>query len=132
MERKFQEFQEKQNQMLQQMSNLSQISKKGKGKGKSSKTFPASQNLDFNAAVQAEAQKRLRSFVEHSEASSFLSADLLPGTSQQANKTPSVASNWTEDFSNADPNPEPSTKTIFIRKIEVLLNGSPIDQVFLP
>lgn len=73
-------------------------------------------------AVEAEAQRRLRSFLENSEISSYLTEDPLPGTSQQANKTHSVASNWTEDFSTADPTPEPplrATKTIFISKIEV-------------
>ena len=122
MEQKFQEFQEKQNQMLQQMliNQQSPISKKGKGRGKNSQTFQkTNDNFAFQAAVQAEAQKRLRSFIESSEGSSYLSEDPQPGPSQKARRTNSIASNWTEDLSRADPDPPANTKTIYIKKIEV-------------
>ena len=74
----------------------------------------------FQAAVEQEAQRRLRSFIETSDANCL---EHIPTTSQRA--PPSIVSNWTDD---EIPNTG-TTKTIFIKKIEVTLNGIPIDLV---
>ena len=90
-------------------------STKGKGRGKKSK---ATESLTTEQ-IDEEARKRLRSFLE-SDKSSFASA-----SGSSAFPKPS-APPFEEETSQAVQDDE---KYVFIRKIEVLLNGSPIDQV---
>ena len=81
---------------------------------------------NFQTAVHEEAQRRLRSFIESTQNPD----DPIPCTSQQAlqgalQSTRSIVSNWTEDESIQDA----TTKTVYIKKISVTLNGNPIDLV---
>ena len=127
MQRQFTQFQEQQNEILH--SILNQQTKnggKGKGRGKKSVNKISSQNSvssdNFQTAVHEEAQRRLRSFIESTQNPD----DPIPCTSQQAlQSTRSIVSNWTEDESIQDP----TTKTVYIKKISVTLNGNPIDLV---
>ena len=78
---------------------------------------------NLQTAVHEEAQRRLRSFIESTQNPED---QMLPCTSQQAlQSTRSIVSNWTEDESIQDP----TTKTVYIKKISVTLNGNPIDLV---
>lgn len=110
-EDKFAKFQE-------QMTQKS----KGKGRGKCTLTKSVSEQID------QEARKRLRSFLE--------SEDLASSSSHSFPKPSAPAyEDSATDFD--DPGPSFSTKDVsnddekqvFIRRIEVLLNGSPIDQI---
>ena len=95
---------------------------KGKGRGKLSKSV--------SEQIDQEARKRLRSFLE--------CEDLAPGSSS-SHSIPKPSAPPFEDSSTDYDYPGPSysikdisdedEKYVFIRKIEVLLNGSPIDQV---
>ena len=130
-EKQFEEFQQQQNKILEAILNKkdkNQSNGKGKGKGKGKKSTTPSEcsssvlaNADvFQAAVEQEAQRRLRRFIENSDSNCL---EQNPSSSQRP--PPSIVSNWTED---EIPNVT-ATKTIFIKKIEVTLNGIPIDLV---
>ena len=135
MEKKFQEFQEQQNKILQALCEKNQTSSKGKGKGRGKKSIqsePNSQNLDFQTAVEQEARRRLRSFIESNE-SGQIELDQVPSTSSSIHPSapppPSIISNWTEDEQSLQSFGAKTTKTIFIKKVEVTLNGIPLDLV---
>ena len=103
-EQKFFEFQERINQ-----------SSKGKGRGK--KTASVSEQ------IEQEAQRRLRSFLE-SENISTASSISVPKPSAPPLESISDIDEAGPSFSVQD-----GEKVVFIRRIEVLLNGLPIDQV---
>jgi hypothetical protein len=114
--------------------------RKGKGRGKKS-----AKNTDNNFAeeVQKEAERRLRSFLqENQQNSSTTSEHSLPGCSHSSFPIPSAppmdSSVWTEDNSSVagsgcsgQRNIEATTTNVHIKKIEVTLNGVPLDQVCL-
>ena len=133
-EKQFQEFQEQQNKILEVLLN-DQATGKGKGRGKKSaiakSATPSLQNSDFQSAVEKEAQRRLRSFIQHNEPS--LNLDQNPSTSYEPSAPPPPSiSNWTDDESPSLNNSSVGakvTKTIFIKKVEVTLNGVPLDLV---
>ena len=136
-EKQFQEFQEQQNKILQVLMSEhgnNTVKGKGKGKGKKSIAVPSSsQESDFQTAVEKEAQRRLRSFIEHNDT---INIDQEASSSIQlsAPPPPSITSNWTED-ENQSLNSLGATatakvtKTIYIKKVEVTLNGVPLDLV---
>ena len=108
LERRIQEIEEK---FKEFQNNL--IQGKGKGKGKSSKKV---NEASLDEEIDKEARKRLRSFFDSEKLSSSAS-DI-----SHTQSIPEPSAPFYEDLSE-DP------KYVFIRKIEVLLNGSPIDQV---
>ena len=135
-EKQFQEFQEQQNKILQVLMNDQAKGKgKGKGRGKNSSSSqaptPISQKSDFQTAVEKEAQRRLRSLIEHNDP--VLNIDQNPGTSYEPSAPPPPSiSNWTDDESQSLNNlcaGAKVTKTIYIKKVEVTLNGVPLDLV---
>jgi len=102
---------------------------KGKGRGKKSKQNQQS----FQEEVAKEAERRLRSFLQQT-------GDPTPSTSTSFDSFPLPSAppmeNWTEDNSSvggrSSLNPSLSvsaTEKVFITKIEVTLNGTPLDQV---
>ena len=93
---------------------------KGKGRGKSSQTKSISEQID------TEARKRLRSFLECEELSSA-STYSVPKAS--APPFENSESDFNEPGPSCSLRDDPTEKEVYIRKIEVLLNGSPIDQV---
>ena len=106
------------------------IDKKGKGKGRGKKSQKT--NEDIQSQIQKEAEKRLRD---------FLNAQSLPNnedvfqpcTSREAllrNVNSRISDDaWTNDSSSLQHFPTAATKPIFIRKLELTINGTPIDQV---
>ena len=134
-EKQFQEFQEQQNKILNVLMNGKG---KGKGKGKKSVSTPiptaSSQNSDFQVAVEKEAQRRLRSFIERSDTP--VNTDQDPNTSLHPSAPPPPSiSNWTEFEIQSQSQchslcaTAKVTKTIYIKKVEVTLNGVPLDLV---
>lgn len=104
---------------------------KGKGKGKKSQKSPE----DIQVEINKEAERRLRDFL-----SAQSNLECLPSTSTQHSKViESRASDfaWTNDSRSDCPipnDPEPdltATKPIFIKRVEVTINGTSLDQVFL-
>jgi hypothetical protein len=114
---------------------------KGKGKGKSSKK-------SLESEINIEAEKRLRRFLaEQNEAHSTQSEpiqstsraqfDPIQSTRTQSEREkrfhtfPSNQSDyWSEDRDNSERNQvNQDTKTVFIRRIDCLLNANPIDQI---
>jgi hypothetical protein len=131
-EAQFQEFQE---QMLFKVNQKAKPKCKGKGKGKKSK----------ETQIEEEAQRRLRSFISAqqnratSDNENFLN---FPSTSAQVNQSRMSDDAWTNDSSSSTnflptygPNPPPTPtplrakKQIFIRKVELTINGNPIDMI---
>ena len=133
-EKQFQDFQEQQNKILQVLMN-DQGKGKGKGRGKKSSLAPTPTpsvpSSDFQTAVEKEAQRRLRSFIEHNDP--ILNIDQNPSTSFEPSAPPPPSiSNWTDDGSQSLNNicvQAKVTKTIYIKKVEVTLNGVPVDLV---
>ena len=136
-EKQFQEFQEQQNKILQVLMNGQNQNKgKGKGKGKVSSVTPSTsvtQNSDFQVAVEKEAQRRLRSFIERQDAQVEETNDPEDACLLQPSAPPPPSiSNWTEDGSQNLSSlcvGAKVTKTIYIKKVEVTLNGVPLDLV---
>ena len=129
-EKQFQEFQEQQNKILQVlMSGQNEGKAKGKGKGKkSTPSTSVTQNSDFQVAVEKEAQRRLRSFIERNDPQVEEDACLI----QPSAPPPPSISNWTECESQNLGSlcvGAKVTKTIYIKKVEVTLNGVPLDLV---
>jgi hypothetical protein len=134
---------------LFQQSNFQKavpISKKGKGRGKST----VQNDLQFSQEVEKEAQRRLRSFLqtEPSTSNSFDSQSSVPLSSGRVLRDTSLplpsappleAGYWTEDSSVTgsrrsmsmlnEPLKVGATKKVYITNIEVTLNGTPLDQV---
>jgi hypothetical protein len=115
------------------------LTRKGKGRGKKS-----AKNTETNFAeeVQREAERRLRQFLQESQHSSTSSEHSMPipGCSQASFPLPSAppmdSSNWTEDNSSqagsasfSEQRNNEATTNVHIKKIEVTLNGVPLDQV---
>jgi hypothetical protein len=131
---------------LFQQSNFQKavpISKKGKGRGKST----VQNDLHFSQEVEKEAQRRLRSFLqtEPSTSNSFDSQSSVPERILRdpplplPSAPPLEAGYWTEDTSSVgsrrsmsmlnEPLKVGATKKVYITNIEVTLNGTPLDQV---
>jgi hypothetical protein len=130
-EKQFQDFQEQQNKILQAILNENSKGKgKGKGKGKKSTPtptlIPSDQHSDFQVAVEQEAQRRLRSFIESNES---LDQEASTSFEPSAPPPPSITSHWTDDALSLNSVNLTATKTIFIKKVEVTLNGIPLDLV---
>ena len=113
-EEQFQQFQAKINQ-----SQTKEV--KNKGKGKKSVV----QNEDIADQIDKEARKRLRSFLE-CERSSTSSQSSFPRPSAPPNE---IQSDFQKQYCDVQEELTAEDKEVFIKKIEVLLNGSPIDQV---
>ena len=108
-EEQFQQFQAKINQ-----SQAKEV--KNKGKGKKS----VGQNEDVADQIDKEARKRLRSFLECERSST---------SSQSSFPRPTAPPNESEFEFQKQYCDVQEDREVFIKKIEVLLNGSPIDQV---
>ena len=99
--------------------------KKGKGRGKTSQP----QQLQSPQAA-ASFLERLRSLRQPRTTEELQPEDQQSTSAQSSsfsNRTPPPG--YEEDPDPPPAPPEPKTKTIYIRKVELLLNGSPIDQV---
>ena len=107
LERRIQEIEEK---FKEFQNNL--VQGKGKGKGKSSRKVT---EASLDEEIDKEARKRLRSFLDCEKLSS--------SASDITHSIPEPSAPYYEHLSDEEP------KYVYIRKIEVLLNGSPIDQV---
>ena len=106
--------------------------KKGKGKGRGKKSKKT--NEDIQCEIQKEAERRLRDFLNNQSAST--NEDIFqPCTSREAlsrNVNSRISDDaWTNDSSSQRHFPTAATKPIFIRKLELTINGTPIDQVRL-
>jgi hypothetical protein len=124
-------------QQMVQFSNTSTSKSKTKGKGKGKKSLPKASN----SQIEEEAQRRLRLFLSSQQTNlpdefqATTSRGInLPSTSTQANSHRSDAS--TEDSSssrNFQPThayqQESTTKTIFLKRVELTINGSPVDMI---
>ena len=108
---------------------------KGKGKGKNSKKTEE----DLQMQIQAEAEKRLREFLSAQQAT-VDQYEPQPSTSRNSNGRLSKQINsrlsddcWTNDSNSIRHIPDlvapRATKSIYIRKLELTINGTPIDQV---
>jgi hypothetical protein len=109
---------------------------KGKGRGKSSKN-------SLQKTINEEAEKRLRQFISQQNEAQSVQSEPIPGTSYATrfHTFPSTrnlntnsrreSDSWTDDRdSTIGQQPrDPVTKTVFIRRIDCLLNASPIDQI---
>ena len=114
LERRIQEIEEK----FQKFQETLSVSKgKGKGRGKKSKNL---EEIDITKQIDEEAQRRLRSFLASERIST--SSESSFATFPQPSAPPPEYSNFDESLKDAE-------KHVFIRKIEVLLNGTPLDQV---
>ena len=106
-----------------------------KGKGKGKKSTKSVDEVQFEIAQEAE--RRLREFLATNNDES--SINLEPSTSRGACNTRNVTSRvsddyWTNDSSSSVRNigsttVSDATKSIFIRKLELTINGTPIDHV---
>ena len=120
-------------------------SKKGKGRGKSSKP---KNDANIESEINAAAQKRLQQFLAENDIvtqpsthSDRPSRSCRPSTSQQIPPNCQAASTsrasinddlWTEDQSTVSGNETlTETKTAYIKKIECQINQSPLDQVVM-
>ena len=112
LERRIQEIEEK----FRKIQETIKISEKGKGRGKKSKT---SEEIDIATQIDQEATRRLRSFLA-SERISTSSESSFATTFPQPSAPPEECSNFDQSVGEE--------KFVFIRKIEVLLNGTPFDQ----
>ena len=109
---------------------------KGKGKGKGKKSKKTEEDLQLE--IQTEAAKRLREFLS-SQQVTVNEIDPQPSTSRESTgRTKQINSRlsddcWTNDSSSIrnarDLQDFAATKSIFIRKLELTINGTPIDQV---
>ena len=90
---------------------------KGKGKGRGKKNSTETEE-EIASEIGKEAQRRLRSFLEAEEASTSTASCYRPS-----------APHYEPSEQSQDSTVCASNKNVFIRKIEILLNGSPIDQV---
>ena len=110
---------------------------KGKGKGKGKKSKQTEEDLQLQ--IQAEAEKRLREFLSSQQAT-VDQYEPQPSTSRDSNGRLSKQINsrlsddcWTNDSNSIRNIPDfvapRATKSIFIRKLELTINGTPIDQV---
>ena len=121
-EEQFQQFQARLNQ-----SQTKEVKHKGRGKKS------VAQTEDISEQIDKEARKRLRSFLDSERLSTPSEASSLPRPQASSLPRPSAPYGSECDFQRqcqSDFNePRDSTKEVFIKKIEVLLNGSPIDQV---
>ena len=91
--------------------------------------------------IQAEAAKRLREFLQAQQANvDQCEPNLEPSTSRNSNGRLSKQINsrlsddcWTNDSNSIRHIPDlvapRATKSIYIRKLELTINGTPIDQV---
>ena len=115
LERRIQEIEEK---FKEFQNNF--VQEKGKGRGK--KSTKPNETLT-EEQIDKEARKRLRSFLDCEKQSTSASdaSHSMPRPSAPYCESQDSVRSFT-----ADPDPD---KYVFIRKIEVLLNGSPIDQV---
>ncbi len=102
---------------------------KGKGRGKKSKqpsSDPGTQSSVTEAEINAEAQRRLEQFLRENELTKS-----MPGPSSRSSRSLhslgacSVNDFMTDDLSVIDP----EMKVVYIKKIECLLNQTPLDQV---
>ena len=119
-EQKFLEFQ-------QQFSVQSNSQKPTKGKGRGKKTKNQQQT-----EIEDEAQRRLRLFLASQENDSF-APSAPPLDSQAASSRSSQrfqsCSQLSDDGSQRDVINDATEKEIFITKIEITINGTPIDQI---
>ena len=105
--------------------------KKGKGKGRGKKSKKTTE--DIQSQIQKEAEKRLREFLSAQSNASNSDDIFQPCTSREA-LSKNVHSRmsddaWTNDSGSLRSFPNAGTKPIFIRKLELTINGTPIDQV---
>jgi hypothetical protein len=133
-EEQFKTFQQQMNQLSNVAFGSSKNKGKGKGKGKKSQKTPSTE-------IEEEAQRRLRLFLSQQ---SNLAENFQSTSSEGMNlpplpPTPTRASDdaWTNDTSsshnfqpvqNFGP-PSPTTKPIFLKRVELTINGSPIDMI---
>jgi hypothetical protein len=110
-------------------SSLETTTSKGKGRGKKS-----TNSKKFDEEVAKEAEKRLRAFIQ-SQQEPIASGSRSSEHSFPVPSAPPMPDNWTEDNSSIGGNSfatdQASTTNVFIKKVEVTLNGVPIDQVNL-
>ena len=104
------------------------LKKKNKGKGKG-KGKPGKKSISLSDQINIEAQNRLSEFLREQriqeEIPSTSSARRLRNEEiSQAQDARSEYSNFTEDLSIGG-----ETKTIYIRRVDCLLNSVPIDQI---
>ncbi len=102
---------------------------KGKGRGKKSKqasSDPGTQSTVTEAEINAEAQRRLEKFLRENELTKS-----MPGPSSRSSRSHhSIGACSLNDFMTDDLSvTEPDTKVVYIKKIECLLNQTPLDQV---
>ena len=103
---------------------------KGKGKGKCSKK-------SLESEINIEAEKRLRKFLAQQNETCSTQSEPIQSTSRAAFEAdkrfhtfPSNRSEcFTEDRDNSERSIRGETKTVFIRRIDCLLNANPIDQI---
>ncbi len=114
-------------------TNLKQTVPKSKGKGRGKKS--SLNDNQFSEQVTKEAERRLRSFLQSSEPSTSLAANVSENFEPSA--PPLESSYWTED-NNSIRSGQASVsmrqtvgakEKVYITNIEVTLNGTPIDQV---
>ena len=97
---------------------------KGKGKGKKSKKVPESEATQ--SEIAREAEKRLQDFLSMNNLCAA-SAPPQSISSHQSNRQSDYA--WTNDSSSLRNPIKDATKAIFIKKLELTINGTPIDQI---
>jgi hypothetical protein len=108
--------------------NEQKNSKKGKGRGKKSKPEQdPKQSTSFEANVQEEAQRRLREFMGLRSSDVDVESGLSGSSLRQSRPFPSDL--MTEDRASVIGLSAKTKKTIYIKKIEMFLNQTPIDQI---
>jgi hypothetical protein len=109
---------------------------KGKGRGKKSKkqqseSEPGASTSVSEADINAEAQRRLELFLKENEISSISKPNLPPRSHCTRSSFHSVgAASMNNDFMTDDLSlSDDDAKIVYIKKIEVSLNQTPLDQV---
>jgi hypothetical protein len=130
-------------QQMVQLSNTSNSKSKSKGKGKGKKSQPKTTTSLNNLEIEQEAQRRLRLFLSSQQSS--LPEEFQPTSSEGINletTTPIPGCSrvsddlWTNDGSSSQNlqsaqgfRDDPVTKTVFIKRVELTINGSPVDMI---
>jgi hypothetical protein len=118
---------EKQFQAFLTSVNEQKISRKGKGRGKKSK--PDQPSTSFEAQVQDEAQRRIREFMGLRNSDIDVESGLSDRSLRQTRSVSVPDDLITDDGASLSGVAAKTKKTIFIKKIEMFLNQTPIDQI---
>jgi hypothetical protein len=113
------------------------IQNKGKGKGKGKKSKESLNVQISEEAIAEEAQRRLQLFIASQQTNN---AENFQPTSSRGINLPSTSRHsddlWTNDSSSSHVSNNfspltaaPEKKTIYLKRVEVTINGTPIDMI---